>query len=116
MGPVTHVTGFTAPLAHERIDLEDTALAYPPFRAGALGGGGTVCGFFVGGGGGGGGRPPALSCESKEWPHVQAAFRRRRLRHLPRRPRRAVRRPDVDAFRVAPPGRAARVVGLPPRP
>jgi predicted dehydrogenase len=37
MGPVTHVTAFTATLAHERIEVEDTAVACLRFRNGALG-------------------------------------------------------------------------------
>jgi len=37
MGPVTHVTGFTATLAHERIEVEDTAVACLRFSNGALG-------------------------------------------------------------------------------
>jgi predicted dehydrogenase len=37
MGPVTHVTGFTATLAHERIEVEDTAVACLRFKGGALG-------------------------------------------------------------------------------
>jgi UDP-N-acetyl-2-amino-2-deoxyglucuronate dehydrogenase len=37
MGPVTHVTGFTAMLAHERIEVEDTAVACLRFASGALG-------------------------------------------------------------------------------
>src|SRR5262249_39373687 len=37
MGPVTHVTGFTATLAHERIEVEDTAVACLRFATGALG-------------------------------------------------------------------------------
>src|SRR5204862_3689969 len=37
MGPVTHVTGFTATLAHERIEVEDTAVACLRFASGALG-------------------------------------------------------------------------------
>jgi predicted dehydrogenase len=37
MGPVTHVTGFTATLAHERIEVEDTAVACLCFASGALG-------------------------------------------------------------------------------
>jgi predicted dehydrogenase len=37
MGPVTHVTGFTATLAHERIEVEDTAVACLRFANGALG-------------------------------------------------------------------------------
>jgi predicted dehydrogenase len=37
MGPVTHVTAFTASLAHERIEVEDTAAACLRFRSGALG-------------------------------------------------------------------------------
>lgn len=37
MGPATHVTGFTATLAHERIDVEDTAVACLRFQSGALG-------------------------------------------------------------------------------
>jgi UDP-N-acetyl-2-amino-2-deoxyglucuronate dehydrogenase len=37
MGPVTHVTGFTATLAHERIEVEDTAVACLRFGSGALG-------------------------------------------------------------------------------
>src|SRR5437764_107423 len=37
MGPVTHVTGFTATLAHERIEVEDTAVACLRFKNGALG-------------------------------------------------------------------------------
>ena len=37
MGDATHVTGFTATLAHERIEVEDTAVACLRFRNGALG-------------------------------------------------------------------------------
>jgi UDP-N-acetyl-2-amino-2-deoxyglucuronate dehydrogenase len=37
MGPATHVCGFTATLAHERIEVEDTAVACLRFRNGALG-------------------------------------------------------------------------------
>ncbi len=37
MGPVTHVTGFTATLAHEHIEVEDTAVACLRFANGALG-------------------------------------------------------------------------------
>ena len=37
MGPATHVSGFTATLAHERIEVEDTAVAVLRFRSGALG-------------------------------------------------------------------------------
>jgi predicted dehydrogenase len=37
MGPVTHITGFTAMLAHERIEVEDTAVACLRFASGALG-------------------------------------------------------------------------------
>ncbi len=37
MGDATHVSGFTATLAHERIDVEDTAVACLRFRTGALG-------------------------------------------------------------------------------
>ena len=37
MGDVTHVTGFTATLAHERIEVEDTAVAVLRFASGALG-------------------------------------------------------------------------------
>jgi predicted dehydrogenase len=37
MGPVSHVTGFTARLAHERIEVEDTAVACLRFTSGALG-------------------------------------------------------------------------------
>jgi predicted dehydrogenase len=37
MGPVTHVSGFTATLAHERIEVEDTAVACLRFANGALG-------------------------------------------------------------------------------
>ncbi|MEN9673136.1 MAG: hypothetical protein RL553_1401, partial [Planctomycetota bacterium] len=37
MGPVTHVTGFTATLAHERIEVEDTGVACLKFQNGALG-------------------------------------------------------------------------------
>lgn len=37
MGPATHVTGFTATLAHERIEVEDTAVAVVRFAGGALG-------------------------------------------------------------------------------
>jgi predicted dehydrogenase len=37
MGPVTHVSGFTATLAHERIEVEDTAVAVLRFANGALG-------------------------------------------------------------------------------
>jgi predicted dehydrogenase len=37
MGPATHVTGLTATLAHERIEVEDTAVACLRFAGGALG-------------------------------------------------------------------------------
>jgi predicted dehydrogenase len=37
MGDATHVSGFTAMLAHERIEVEDTAVACLRFRNGALG-------------------------------------------------------------------------------
>ena len=37
MGPLTHVCGFTATLAHERIEVEDTAVACLRFANGALG-------------------------------------------------------------------------------
>jgi predicted dehydrogenase len=37
MGAVAHVTGFTATLAHERIEVEDTAVACLRFASGALG-------------------------------------------------------------------------------
>ena len=37
MGPATHVTGFTATLAHARIEVEDTAVAVLRFQSGALG-------------------------------------------------------------------------------
>ncbi len=37
MGPVAQVTGFTATLAHERIEVEDTAVACLRFASGALG-------------------------------------------------------------------------------
>jgi predicted dehydrogenase len=37
MGPVTHITGYTATLAHERIEVEDTAVACLRFASGALG-------------------------------------------------------------------------------
>src|SRR5437870_830813 len=37
MGSVTHVSGFTATLAHERIEVEDTAVACLRFANGALG-------------------------------------------------------------------------------
>ena len=37
MGDATHVTGFTATLAHERIEVEDTAVACLTFKNGALG-------------------------------------------------------------------------------
>jgi predicted dehydrogenase len=37
MGPVTQVSGFTATLAHERIEVEDTAVACLRFANGALG-------------------------------------------------------------------------------
>jgi UDP-N-acetyl-2-amino-2-deoxyglucuronate dehydrogenase len=37
MGPATHVTGLTATLAHERIEVEDTAVACLRFANGALG-------------------------------------------------------------------------------
>ena len=37
MGDATHVSGFTATLAHERIEVEDTAVAVIRFRSGALG-------------------------------------------------------------------------------
>jgi predicted dehydrogenase len=36
MGPPTHVSGFTATLAHERIEVEDTAVACLRFASGAL--------------------------------------------------------------------------------
>src|SRR5262249_32742794 len=36
-GPVTHIQGFTAMLAHERIEVEDTAVACLRFKSGALG-------------------------------------------------------------------------------
>jgi hypothetical protein len=36
MGPVTHINGFTATLAHERIEVEDTAVACLRFASGAL--------------------------------------------------------------------------------
>jgi predicted dehydrogenase len=37
MGPVTHVAGFTTTLAHQRIEVEDTAVATLRFANGALG-------------------------------------------------------------------------------
>ncbi|HEY1190661.1 MAG TPA: Gfo/Idh/MocA family oxidoreductase [Gemmata sp.] len=37
MGDATHVSGFTATLAHERIEVEDTAAAVVRFKTGALG-------------------------------------------------------------------------------
>src|SRR5262249_47068033 len=37
MGPATHVSGLTATLAHERIEVEDTAVAVLRFKNGALG-------------------------------------------------------------------------------
>jgi UDP-N-acetyl-2-amino-2-deoxyglucuronate dehydrogenase len=37
MGDATHATGFTATLAHERIEVEDTAVACLKFKNGALG-------------------------------------------------------------------------------
>jgi predicted dehydrogenase len=37
MGPVEQITGFTAMLAHERIEVEDTAVACLRFASGALG-------------------------------------------------------------------------------
>jgi predicted dehydrogenase len=37
MGPATHVMGLTATLAHERIEVEDTAVACLRFKNGALG-------------------------------------------------------------------------------
>jgi len=37
MGPVTHISGFTTMLAHERIEVEDTAVACLRFANGALG-------------------------------------------------------------------------------
>ena len=37
MGTPTHVSGFTATLAHERIEVEDTAVAVLRFAGGALG-------------------------------------------------------------------------------
>jgi predicted dehydrogenase len=37
VGPVTHAWGFTATLAHERIEVEDTAVAGLRFASGALG-------------------------------------------------------------------------------
>jgi predicted dehydrogenase len=37
MGPVTHISGLTTMLAHERIEVEDTAVACLRFRSGALG-------------------------------------------------------------------------------
>lgn len=37
MGPATHVSGLTATLAHERIEVEDTAVAAIRFKSGALG-------------------------------------------------------------------------------
>src|SRR5262249_58840975 len=36
-GPVTHVSGYTATLAHERIEVEDSAVACLRFASGALG-------------------------------------------------------------------------------
>src|SRR5206468_5002324 len=37
MGPVTHISGFTGLLAHQRIEVEDTAVACLRFANGALG-------------------------------------------------------------------------------
>jgi UDP-N-acetyl-2-amino-2-deoxyglucuronate dehydrogenase len=37
MGPVTHISGLTATLSHERIEVEDTAVACLRFKNGALG-------------------------------------------------------------------------------
>ncbi len=37
MGDATHISGFTATLAHERIEVEDTAVAVLRFASGALG-------------------------------------------------------------------------------
>jgi predicted dehydrogenase len=37
MGKPTHITGFTTMLAHERIEVEDTAVACLRFESGALG-------------------------------------------------------------------------------
>ena len=37
MGEATHVSGFTAMLTHERIEVEDTAVAVVRFKSGALG-------------------------------------------------------------------------------
>lgn len=37
MGPATHINGFTATLAHQRIEVEDTAVACLRFANGALG-------------------------------------------------------------------------------
>jgi UDP-N-acetyl-2-amino-2-deoxyglucuronate dehydrogenase len=37
MGPITHVSGYTASLAHELIEVEDTAVACVRFASGALG-------------------------------------------------------------------------------
>jgi predicted dehydrogenase len=37
MGPAAMVSGFTATLAHERIEVEDTAVAVIRFKSGALG-------------------------------------------------------------------------------
>jgi predicted dehydrogenase len=37
MGPASHVSGFTALLAHERIEVEDTAVGCLRFQSGALG-------------------------------------------------------------------------------
>ena len=37
MGPATHVSGFTALLAHQRIEVEDTAVGCLRFKSGALG-------------------------------------------------------------------------------
>lgn len=37
MGPATHVSGFTALLAHQRIEVEDTAVGCVRFASGALG-------------------------------------------------------------------------------
>lgn len=37
MGPATHVAGFTATLAHQRIEVEDTAVGCIRFASGALG-------------------------------------------------------------------------------
>jgi predicted dehydrogenase len=37
MGDATHVSGFTATLAHERVEVEDTAAAVIRFKSGALG-------------------------------------------------------------------------------